>query len=75
MRDTRNARRILVGKPEVKDHLGNLDVEIKMAFTKRGREGLCCVGLAQDVDKCWGSSEHGNGTSVSITVPHFLAVC
>jgi len=46
MGDTRNARRILVVKPEVKDHLRNLDVEIKMAFTERGWEGLCYIELA-----------------------------
>ena len=39
-------------KPEVKDHLENLGVEIKMDFTETGWEGLCCIELAQDVDNC-----------------------
>lgn len=73
--DTRNAYGILVGKPEVKDNLGNLGVEIKMAFAQRGWEELCCIELVQDMDKCCGSSEHGNGTSGSTTVPNSLAVC
>jgi hypothetical protein len=34
-----------------------------------------CVELAQDMNKCWGFSEHGNGTWGLITVPYFLAVC
>jgi len=63
------------GKPEVKDHLGNLGVEFKMAFTERGWERLCCIEPGQDKGKCWECSEHGNGTSGSMTVPHFLAVC
>jgi hypothetical protein len=64
-----------LGKPEVKDYLGNLGVETKMTFTQRGWEGLYYIELAQDMDKSWGSSEQGNGTSGSITVPDFLAVC
>jgi len=64
-----------MGKPEVKDYLGNLGVETKMTFTQRGWEGLYYIELAQDMDKSWGSSEQGNGTSGSITVPDFLAVC
>jgi hypothetical protein len=40
MGDRRIACRILVGEPEVKYHLRNLGVEIKMVFTERGWEGL-----------------------------------
>jgi hypothetical protein len=56
MRDKRNAYRILVGKPERKSPLGNLDIGgriiLNCILEKTGWGGLDWIDLAQDRDQC-----------------------
>jgi hypothetical protein len=68
--DTRNAYRILVGKPEGKRPLGRprrkwVD-NIKVGFRDIGWDGKDWIDLAQDRGQWEGSCEHGNETSGSI---------
>jgi hypothetical protein len=68
--ETRNAYRILVGKPEGKGPLGRprrrwVD-NIKMDLRNIGWYGVDWVNLAQDRDQWDGSCEHGDEPSGSL---------
>jgi hypothetical protein len=70
MGETRNADRIVVGKPEGKRQLGRTRrrwVEnIKMDFREVELDGMDWIDLAQDRDQWIGFCEHGNEPSGSI---------
>jgi hypothetical protein len=70
MGETRNAYRILVGKPEGKRPLGRrrrmwVD-NIKMDLREIGWDGIDWIELAQDRDQWRGSFGHGDEPSVSL---------
>jgi hypothetical protein len=53
--EMRNACRILVEKPEIKDHLKDVFVDdriiLKRILDKLGLDGWDCINRAQDMDK------------------------
>jgi hypothetical protein len=57
MRETKNAYKVLIGKPEVKRPLGRprrrLEDNIMMNLTEIGWEVVGCIQVAQDRDQWW----------------------
>ncbi|PNF15431.1 hypothetical protein B7P43_G18451 [Cryptotermes secundus] len=64
MGETRNAYRILVGKPEGRPRHRWVD-NIKMDLREIGWDGIDWIDLAQDRDQ-WRARDHGNESSGSI---------
>jgi hypothetical protein len=72
----------LVGKPEMKPHLGRPRRRwvhnIRMGLRETVWEGVDWIRLAQDTDQWGGSCEHGNEASGSIKcgeIPEELSDC
>jgi hypothetical protein len=70
IRETRNAYRILVGKPEGKRSLGRprrrWADNIQMGLEEIGWDGMDWIDLAQGREQWMGSCEHGNEPSGSV---------